>query len=174
MKALRMFLLMTILTGVIYPLVITGIAQVAFPWQSHGSLVKNSTGQIIGSSLIAQAFQKPEYFWPRPSAVAYNPESSGGSNLSVTSQDLLKQVEERKRTGFQAEMLWASGSGLDPHISPEAAMSQVSRVAKARGLDEKVVTDFIAAIRENRQLSVFGEERVNVLKLNQALENMKR
>lgn len=173
MKAFRMFLIMTILTGVIYPLLITAVAQTVFPWQSHGSLVKNSSGQVAGSILIAQPFLKPEYFWPRPSAVAYNPESSGGSNLGLTSQDLLKQVEERKKAGFVADMLWASGSGLDPHISPEAALSQVSRVAKARGLDEKVVADLVTTIRENRQMSILGEERVNVFKLNQALNDLK-
>lgn len=173
MKALRIFLIMSLLTGVVYPLLISGIAWIAFPWQSHGSLTKNSAGQIVGSELIAQAFQKPENFWPRPSAIAYNPESSGGSNLALTSQDLLKQVEERKKSGLVNDMLWTSASGLDPEVSPEAVLNQVPRVAKARGLDEKKVTELVSQFTQSRQLKIFGEERVNILKLNLALEGLK-
>jgi K+-transporting ATPase ATPase C chain len=174
MKALRIFLVMTVLTGVIYPLLIWGIATVAFPWKSHGSLIKDASGKVIGSELIAQSFQKPEFFWPRPSAVSYNPESSGGSNLGLTSADLYKQFQDRQKAGAVGDMLWTSGSGLDPHVSPEAVEAQIPRVAKARGLDEKVVAQLVQSYKEQRQLHFMGEERVNVLKLNLALEGLKK
>lgn len=174
MKALRIFLVITVLTGVIYPILIWGISTLVFPQQSHGSLIKDASGKVIGSELIAQAFQKPEYFWPRPSAVSYNPESSGGSNLGLTSADLYKQFQDRQKAGAVADMLWTSGSGLDPQVSPEGVAAQIPRVAKARGLDESVVAKLVESYKEGRQLGILGEERVNILKLNLALEGLKK
>lgn len=170
-QAFRFLLLMTLLTGFIYPGVVTGFAKVFFPHQRSGSLVKNEQGKLIGSELIAQDFKAEQYFHPRPSAVDYNPTSSGASNLGPTSKVLLEKVVERKNSGATDELLFASGSGLDPHISPKAAMNQATRVAKARNMGEKQVYDMVQSHIEGRQLGFLGEERVNVLKLNLALDH---
>jgi len=184
--ALKFLLVMTILTGMLYPLVMTGIAQLFFRSNANGSLVMRD-GKIIGSSLIGQRFDSTAYFWPRPSATEYNPIPSGASNYGPTSDTLKKQVAAR-RMAFAAnnslpggtlvpkEMLFASGSGLDPHISPEAAMLQMDRVASARKFSETQklkLKQLITDQTEGPQYYLFGEPRVNVFKLNLALENIR-
>ncbi len=182
LPALRMLLVLTIITGVIYPLVITAVAQVFFPEQANGSLIRNGE-TVVGSSLIGQYMNgDPRYFWSRPSAVNYNPLPSGGSNLAPTSTTLQTAVNERAGvfstahnmtntlTFVPIEMLFASGSGLDPHISPQAARLQVGRVAAARGLEEAQVMTLIDRLVEAPQLGFLGQERVNVLLLNLALD----
>ena len=177
----RMTLLMTILTGLIYPGVVTGLCQLLFHDQANGSLI-TVNGQIVGSSLIGQAFSRPEYFHGRPSAAGngYDGTASGGSNLGPTSQKLIDRVKTdvanfRKENPdyiglIPADLLTASGSGLDPHISAASAEAQVARVAKARGASEERIRLLIAANREGRDLRFMGEPRVNVLKLNLDLD----
>src|SRR5437899_10306137 len=183
---LILFLLFTLLTGVIYPLVVTAISQIAFPHRANGSVVERN-GQPIGSELIGQQFDDPCYFWGRPSAtekVPYNAASSSGSNLGPTNPDLLKTIKERIETIRQAhpdqtvpvsaDLVTASASGLDPHISPAAAEYQVARVAKARGMTEDAVRQLVVLHTEGRTLGLLGEPRVNVLRLNLALEEASR
>ena len=180
--ALVLLVLLTVLTGIIYPSIVTGIAQTVFPFQAGGSLIVKD-GKPVGSALIGQPFDDPKYFWGRPSATTpfqYNAGSSSGSNLSPTNPDLVKAVQERVATlrgadpGNSApvpvDLVTASGSGLDPDISPAAALFQVSRVAKARKLDPAKVRDLVEKHTEGRFLGLLGEPRVNVLKLNLALE----
>jgi potassium-transporting ATPase KdpC subunit len=180
---LVLFFLFTMLTGVIYPLVVTGISQIAFPYRANGSVVERN-GQATGSELIGQQFDDPRYFWGRPSATEkapYNAASSSGSNLGPTNEDLLKKIRERVETIRQAhpdqegsipvDLATASASGLDPHISPAAAEYQVVRVAKSRGLTEDFVRQLIASYTEGRTLGLLGEPRVNVLRLNLALDD---
>ena len=189
MKNLRMAILLfsclTVLTGVIYPGVVTIIGHLAFPRQAMGSLVHKADGAPTGSLLIGQMFSDPKYFWSRPSATAdfpYNPLASGGSNLGPTNPDLLKQVAERvaalKSSGLPgpapADLVTASGSGLDPQISPAAAEYQVARVARARKLDETTVRNLVLQFTEGRQLGFLGEPRVNVLRLNMALDALSK
>jgi K+-transporting ATPase ATPase C chain len=177
--AIRFKVFVTILLGVIYPFAMTGIAKVLFPNQASGGFITRG-GQIIGSKLIGQNFEKPEYFWPRPSAIGYNPLPSGGSNLGQDSADLKKTTDERK-TKLKAahpdqpeappqDLLFASASGIDPHISIEAAHYQLSRVAKIRHLNPAQVQKMIESSTANRQWVVFGEPTVNVLTLNLALD----
>lgn len=188
MKTLRtclsVFVITVILTGFIYPAIITLIAQTAFRDKAQGSIA-NIGGRSIGSYLISQKFDKNKYFWPRPSAVDYNPMPSGGSNLSATSKALHDMVIERKKAllasdrskkedQMPSDMIYASGSGLDPHISPASAMFQSDRVAKARHIEKKRLTELIKKATENRDLLVLGEPRVNVLKLNLILDSMER
>lgn len=169
--AIKFFILMTLLTGLIYPLVITGLAQLFMPKKANGSLViKEET--IIGSALIAQNMAEDRYFWPRPSATDYDPlKPSGGSNLGPTSQVLKQIIEERKQKVGQnapADLLYASGSGLDPHIRLEGAYFQIPRVAKARGISEEQVRKIVDSFAET-----FWKKRyVNVLALNLALDGM--
>ena len=184
--ALKFLLLMTILTGIIYPLLMTGLAQLTFPAKANGSLVKKE-GKIIGSELIGQKFDTSIYFWSRPSAIGYNPIPSGASNYGPTSDTLKKQVIARRILfatknsitdilAIPKEMIFASGSGLDPHISPEAAMLQLSRVATARNLDEtklQQVRQLIKNMTEKPQFSLFGEPRINVFDLNLALDKIR-
>jgi len=177
--AIRLKIFMTILLGLIYPFAMTGITQVIIPRQASGDFIYRG-GQVIGSTKISQSFKKPEYFWPRPSAINYNPLPSGGSNLGQASQDLKKAVDERRAQLKLAhpdqtieppqDLLFASASGLDPHISPEAARYQISRVAKARNLNVEQVQQLVAQATESRQLGIFGEPTVNVLELNLALD----
>jgi len=173
---------MTILLGVVYPLAMTGIAQVLFPHQANGSLI-TSGDKVIGSELIGQNFTKPEYFQPRPSAAGndgYDPTASGGSNYGPTSQKLVDRVkasiekfrkENPDYTGpLPADLVTASASGLDPHLSPDSAKAQAARVAKARGVSVDQMNQLIAQFTEAPDLGFLGEPRVNVLKLNLALD----
>ncbi len=173
-------LVLTLFTGIIYPLAITGLAQIIFPFQANGSLVIVED-KVVGSLLIGQAFNAPQYFWPRPSAVGYNPLPSSGSNLSPTSQVLLEQVQQREQelrllynlpadASLPADLLFASASGLDPHISPAAARLQIDRVAQARGLTEEQVAALVEQYTEPAQFGLLGEPRVNVCLLNLALD----
>ena len=168
--ALRYLLIMTVLTGIIYPLVISGLAQSFFPARANGSLLRDGQGKVVGSALIAQGFSGDRYFWPRPSAVNYNALASGGSNLGPTSEDLGRQVKAREGQGLKGDLLFTSGSGLDPHISIQSAFDQVKRVAGARGMSEGAIRDMVIRLIEKRQLGFLGEARVNVLKLNLALD----
>jgi potassium-transporting ATPase KdpC subunit len=178
--------LMTLLTGVLYPALVTGLAQGLFPRQANGSFVADTAGRLRGSALIAQPFSAPGYLWPRPSATApaYNAAASSGSNLGPTNPALIEGVGQRialLRTADPAapasipvDLVTASGSGLDPHLSPAAAAWQVSRIARARGLDSAVVDRLIAACTAPRFLGIFGEPRVNVLLVNLALDHLTR
>jgi len=184
--SIKIFLFFTILTGVIYPLFVTGIAQVVFPVKANGSLiVKNN--QIIGSKLIGQQFDSTIYFSSRPSAVSYNPLPSGGSNYGLTNIKLKNLVAERRHQFFTlnqldslnivvpSEMLFASASGLDPHISPEAANLQINRIAKARNFNvsqKQKLMDCVKYNTEGPQFLCLGEERVNVLVLNLELDKL--
>jgi K+-transporting ATPase ATPase C chain len=171
--ALRTFALMTVLTGILYPLFITLVAHLAMPQQSEGSLLRKDN-QIVGSFLIAQQMHDDRYFWPRPSAIGYNPiHPSGGSNLGPTSKKLKKLVDERKqKIGKDAppELLYASGSGLDPHITLKTAYYQIPRVAKARSIQEGDLKHLVNSLDEGKQLGFLGPRYVNVLLLNQTLE----
>ena len=179
--ALVLLALFTLLTGLVYPLAMTGIGQAAFNSQANGSPIVRD-GVVVGSSLIGQQFTRPEYFWGRPSAAGkgYDARSSSGSNLGPSSQALADRIKaEAERYGVPAsdippDLLTASGSGLDPHISPAAARFQLARVAKARGLPEDVVSGLIDAHVETPSLGVVGEDRVNVLELNLALDALGR
>jgi len=179
-SAIRMLVVLTILTGVIYPLVITLAGELLFPTQANGSLVTKG-GAVVGSSLIGQANDDPAYFWNRPSAIDYNPLPSGGSNLAPTSATLQTVVEERatairaandlpEDAAIPQDLLFASGSGLDPHISPDAARLQIARVAEARGLGIAQVTELVEKAIEPPQFGILGQPRVNVLLLNLALD----
>jgi len=181
LPGLRMTLVMTVLTGLIYPGVVTGLCQMIFPRQANGSLeVKD--GRVLGSALIGQNFTKPEYFQPRPSAAGngYDGTASSGSNLGPTSQKLIDRVKasadkfHKDNPGFSgtipADTLTASGSGLDPHLSPESVDAQVERVAKARGASAQDIRAMVAQMTEGRDLGFLGEPRVNVLRLNEALD----
>ncbi len=180
--ALRTTIVTLVLTGVAYPLVITGLAQVLFPAQANGSLIRDERGRIVGSALIGQVFGNPAYFSSRPSsagASGYDATSSSGSNLGPTSGKLreramadVKRLSEANdaQADIPADLVTASGSGLDPHISPDAAVWQIARVAKARRVVPERVRDIVEANIEGRELGLFGEPRVNVLKLNLALK----
>jgi K+-transporting ATPase ATPase C chain len=185
-QAFLLLVVLSLLTGIIYPLVITAIAQVVFPQQANGRLIYRD-GKPVGSSLIGQPFTDPKYFWSRPSATSptpYNAESSGGSNLGPTNPDFTKAVAERIAAFRKADpgndapipiaLVTSSASGLDPHISPAAAEYQVGRVAKARGMDENAVRRLAAKHTEGRTLGLLGEPRVNVVELNLDLDGIGR
>jgi K+-transporting ATPase ATPase C chain len=180
--ALRINIFLTILLGVAYPLAVTGISQVIFPHQANGSLVTRN-GQVIGSELIGQNFAKPEYFQPRPSAAGndgYDPTASGGSNYGPTNQKLIDRVKasvdkfHKENPDYHgpipADLLTASGSGLDPEISPASAQAQAARVAKARGISADQLDQLVTQYTQAADLGLIGEPRVNVLKLNLALD----
>jgi potassium-transporting ATPase KdpC subunit len=182
LPALRITLVMTLLTGLIYPLAVTGLCQVLFHDKANGSLI-TVNDQVVGSALIGQNFSKPQYFQPRPSAAGndgYDPTASGGSNLGPTNQKLIDRVkasvekfrkENPTYTGpLPADLVTTSGSGLDPHISPASAAAQLDRVAKARGIPSAQLRALIDAHTEGRDLGFLGEPRVNVLLLNMALD----
>jgi K+-transporting ATPase ATPase C chain len=171
-----------VLLGGGYHLVLWGLARVLFPAQAEGSLIRNGQGQVVGSRLVAQAFTRPEYFHPRPSGVDYNAASTGGTNYGPSNPDHLKAVEERlgaltrlegvTPAQVPSEMVTASGGGLDPHIPPAAAELQAPRVARARGVPLDRVLALVRAHTEPPTLGFLGRERVNVLQLNLALEEL--
>jgi K+-transporting ATPase ATPase C chain len=193
LAALRMLLVFTVITGIAYPLLVTGVAQAAFSDQANGSLVKQN-GKTVGSSLIGQNFNivkngkdtgkpDPQWFQPRPSAGGYDPTVSGASNLGPNNTDLIKTIKERKAAvaafdgvspdSVPADAVTASGSGLDPAISKAYAYEQVARVAKARGLDTATVNKLVADNTHSRALGFLGEEYVNVVELNLALADLR-
>jgi len=180
--ALMCLIIFTVITGVVYPLVVTGIAQVLFPVQANGSLIVRD-GKVLGSTLIGQPFDDPKYFWGRPSATSpfgYNAGASSGSNLSPTNPDLVKAVQGRvealraadpgNTAPVPVDLVTASGSGLDPHISPAAALYQVYRVARERKFSRETVLTLVERHTEGRFWGLLGEPRVNVLALNLALD----
>lgn len=180
--AVTIFLFLTLITGVIYPVMVTGIAQVFFPHQANGSLVIVN-GKVYGSELIGQQFDTPDYFWGRPSAVGYNAAASSGSNYGPMNPSLedsvrarieaLKTADPENTLPIPVDLVTASGSGLDPHISVAAALYQVHRVAAARGWSEAEVLSLVKEHIKGRQFGIFGEPRVNVLLLNLALDGIK-
>ena len=183
MIAIRATVVTIVLTGLIYPFMMTGLAQVLFPWRANGSLVTDEKGQVIGSELIAQGFANPAYFQPRPSAAGekgYDATSSSGSNLGPTSKKLqdrinddlkrLKEENPQAAGNVPAELVTTSASGLDPHLSPGAMLWQLPRVAKARGVASERVKAVVDAHVEGRTFGILGEPRVNVLLVNLALD----
>lgn len=175
-------LVTTVLLGIVYPLVVTGLAQVIFPKQANGELIRRN-GTIVGSRLLGQPFTAPGYFYSRPSAAGtagYDPTSSGGSNLAPTNKALIGRVDASVKqlqptnpnTPIPVDLVTASGSGLDPDISPAAAEFQVPRVAKERGISEEEVRALVAKHTKGRQLGFLGEPRVNVLELNLDLDGV--
>jgi K+-transporting ATPase ATPase C chain len=183
--ALTSLVTLTLITGLVYPMAVTGLARVLFPVQAKGSIIMRN-GSPVGSSLIGQPFDDPKYFWGRPSATQpfpYNAAGSSGSNLGQSNPALLQRVQARiallraadphNQKPIPVDLVTASGSGLDPHISPAAAEYQVQRVAKARRLNEARIRDLIATCTEGRWLGVLGEPRVNVLRLNLALDDLR-
>jgi len=183
-NALSMLLVMTVITGLVYPLVATGVAQALFPHQANGSLIMRN-GKPIGSALIGQSFDDPKYFWGRPSATTpqpYNGTASNGSNLGPTNPALRDAVKQRidalhaadpgNNAPVPVDLVTASGSGLDPEISPAAAQYQIARVARVRKLSAEQVQQLVAQNTQGRQLGLLGEPRVNVLQLNLALDQL--
>lgn len=180
--ALTLLLALTLLTGLAYPLAVTAVARLAFPDQAAGSLIRRADGTVLGSALIGQGFSRPDYFWSRPSAAGagYDASNSGGSNLGPSNAALIAAVQARV-TALKAanpgavgpvpvDLVTASASGLDPHITPAAALWQVPRVAAARGLDPAELRRLIGAATEGRAFGLLGEPVVNVLKLNLLLD----
>ena len=181
-QSVVMLVLFTLITGIVYPLLVTGVAQVIFPRAANGSVIEQN-GKAVGSTLIGQPFSDPKYFWSRPSATspfAYNSAASSGSNLGPTNSALADAVKQRiealraadpgNAAPVPIDLVTASGSGLDPHISPAAAAYQVARVARARGVSVPNVEKLVANATEGRWLGVLGEPRVNVLTLKLALD----
>src|SRR5881396_2268991 len=180
--ALVSLVVFTVVTGILYPLIVTGIAQAVFPYQANGSVIVKD-GRPVGSALIGQPFDDPKYFWSRPSATSPFPDNAGsssGSNLSPTNPDLVKAVQGRvdalraadpgNTAPVPVDLVTASASGLDPHVSPAAALYQVARVARARKMDAGAVQQLVEQHTEGRTFGVLGERRVNVLALNLALD----
>src|SRR5262245_28567448 len=181
--ATRTTVVTLVLTGILYPYAVTGLAQILFPWRANGSLVTDEQGQVVGSELIAQGFTNPAYFQPRPSAAGdkgYDATASSGSNLGPTSQKLQDRVKQdlqrlkEENPGaagtVPVELVTTSGSGLDPHLSPQAALWQVPRIASTRGVAPERVKAVMEAVTEGRDLGILGELRINVLALNLALD----
>ena len=179
--AILMTIVTTVLLGLVYPLVVTGLAQVIFPDQANGQLIRRADGTVIGSRLIGQPFSSPGYFRSRPSAANYDAAASSGSNLGPTNQKLIDRVKadveklqaENPGKAVPIDLVTTSGSGLDPHLSPGAAEFQIPRVASERGMSETDVREVVAAHTESRQFGFLGEARVNVLELNLDLDNRK-
>lgn len=178
--AIVLTLLLSAVTGLAYPLAITGAAQAAFPGQANGSRIERD-GQVIGSELIGQNFAEAKYFWPRPSATGpepYNAGASSGSNIGPTGKALIERtaasVEALGGGPVPGDAVTTSGSGLDPHISPQYAAWQIARVAQARGVEPAEIAEIVARVTEGPALGIFGEPRVNVLRLNLALDEAAR
>jgi K+-transporting ATPase ATPase C chain len=182
-RAVLLFVALSILTGVFYPIVVTVLAQIIFPKQASGSLIYTAEGKPAGSALIGQPFSDPKYFWSRPSATTdfpYNTLASGGSNLGPTNKDLIGQISERiksfRKSGIHgqlpADLVTASGSGLDPHISEDSAILQIPRIARERHVSEEKIKALVQNHLEGRQFGFLGAPRVNVLKLNLALDTL--
>lgn len=184
--AIMLLLILTLITGLLYPLAVTGIAQVVFHHQANGSLLVKAE-RFVGSSLIGQSFSDPKYFWGRPSATSpfpYNAAASSGSNLGPTNPSLIRAIQDRiaalkaadpeNPALIPVDLVTASASGLDPHISPAAAAYQIHRVAQARKMDEAAVQRLVARHTQKRQWGFLGEPRVNVLELNLALDAITR
>ncbi len=182
--AIMLFIVFTIICGGIYPALVTGVAYALFPKQAAGSFITDKGGKEIGSKLIGQPFADAKYFWPRPSATSdfgFNAMASGGSNAGPTNPAYLQTVGDRVKalrdTGVTgkvpADLVQASASGLDPHVTPESALLQVPRVAKARGVSEKTIIKAVAEATQGRQLGFLGAPRVNVLELNVKLDALK-
>lgn len=183
--SLKVLIVMTVFTGLVYPLVMTAIAQIVFPKQANGSMIRIN-GKLVGSKLIGQNFTGDKYFWPRPSAIGYNPLPSGASNYGPTSDTLKELVETRRKefirlnglpanTRVPPDMLYSSGSGLDPDISPASAELQINRIARARGFDSVQTAQLRKLMQshvEGPQLGFLGDARVNVLELNIALDSL--
>jgi K+-transporting ATPase ATPase C chain len=175
--AMVMIAAFTALTGLAYPLLTTGVAQIVFPVQANGSLIERQ-GKVVGAEMIGQNFTSGRYFHGRPSAADYNAAASSGSNLGATSRTLVEAVRARaaavagreRSEVIPADLVTASGSGLDPHITPQAALIQVKRIAAARGISEAVLRGMIGEMTEGRSLGLFGEPRINVLGLNMMLD----
>jgi potassium-transporting ATPase KdpC subunit len=182
--AISLFITLMVIVAVIYPLLITSFAELFFPWQAEGSLIRTSKDGVIGSALIGQPFSDPKYFWSRPSATAefpYNPLASGGSNLGPTNEELIREIYDRvislrssteMNRMIPSDLVMASGSGLDPHISLESALAQLPRVARSRGLDEERLHKIVLDNLEGRIFHLLGEPRINVLKLNLVLDGV--
>ena len=181
--AILLPLFLSLICGGFYPSVVTILAQRLFPGQANGSLLVDGRGQIVGSALIGQPFSDPKYLWPRPSATVafgYNPMASGGSNISPASHGyremVTKRIDNVQAVGsggpVAADLVQASGSGLDPHISPQAAKAQEARIARARGLSERQVAMIIATHLEKRQFGFLGAPRINVLAVNRMLDTI--
>lgn len=182
-QSIKAICVFTLITGVIYPLVLTAIGQFVFPHQANGSLIVQN-GQIMGSELIGQTFTDPKYFWGRPSATTpfYNGAASSGSNWGPLHPNLAKNIQEKiealrrydpASSGLiPIDLVTASGSGLDPHISPASARYQINRIAHVRETDPKILSDLIDRHLEGRQLGILGEPRINVLQLNLALDRL--
>jgi K+-transporting ATPase ATPase C chain len=174
-----MTIVTTIILGLVYPLVVTGLAQVIFPDKANGQLIRNAEGTVVGSRLIGQPFMSPGYFRSRPSAAGYDASGSGGSNLGPTNPKLIERVKaeveklqaENPGKPVPIDLVTTSGSGLDPHISPAAAEFQVPRVARERDMSENELRQIVAGHTEGRQFGFLGEPRVNVLELNLDLDN---
>ncbi|HXE97095.1 MAG TPA: potassium-transporting ATPase subunit KdpC [Dongiaceae bacterium] len=181
--ALLLFIILTVICGGIYPAVVTGVAHAIFPKQAAGSFITDKSGKVVGSTLVGQPFADAKYFWPRPSASSdfgYNSMASGGSNSGPTNPDYLKTVGARVKTlrdagvtgPVPADLVQASASGLDPHVTPESALLQVPRVAKARGIGEERLRKVVNEHIEERQFGFMGAQRVNVLVLNLELDRL--
>jgi potassium-transporting ATPase KdpC subunit len=182
--AFRVALVTLVLTGIIYPFAVTGVAQAIFPEKANGSLIRNDKGELIGSELIGQAFAKPSYFQPRLSAAGtgFDAANSGGSNLGPSSRKLRDRIKAdaerllKENPGAKGpvpvELVTASASGLDPHISPEAAAWQIPRIAASRNVAPERIKQIVESLTESRDLGIFGEPRVNIILVNMALDNM--
>lgn len=184
LKNIRVVLVLLVICGIAYPLLMTGLSQVLMPAKADGSLIKNELGEIIGSELIGQSFNDPGYFHGRISSINYDAAGSGTPNYAPSNEDMiertnndlaefLKENPTVKKEDVPADLMTNSGSGLDPNVSPDGAIVQVPRIAKERGLSEKSLYNLVNQYTEGRSLGLFGEPRVNVLKLNIALDEMK-
>jgi potassium-transporting ATPase KdpC subunit len=178
--ALRLFAILSLLTGIVYPYSLTLLSHGLFPFESEGSILQVAD-KSVGSAWLAQKFERPDYFWPRPSAADYATVASGASNAGPTNANLKRQIMERRQwlsaahnnPAVPEELLMTSGSGLDPHLSPQGVYYQVERVAKARGLKAEAVKQLIRQQMEPSQWGILGQERINVLRLNLALDQYK-